>query len=353
VTDQPPPGPPYSPPPSGGTPPPPQQPGSYPPQGGGYGPPAQPPQGGGGYPPQQPPQQPGGYPPPQQPGGYPPPQQGGYAPPPPHQGGYPPPPPPESGGYPPPVAGSYPPPPGYGPGGEQPYNIGDAFSWSWNKFSKNAVPLIVATLVYGLIVGVILGVFFGIAYALAPAPVTTYSSTDTSFEYSSSQGWGVASYIVFGIGIFLVLIIGAAIQSAYTSRLLDIADGRPVEIGGFFKPRNVGQVLLAAIILVIAIYVGLFLCIIPGIILIFLTGFTFQALLDRNLSAVDAIKASYAIVKNNPGNSIIALLLSSIISSVGAAVCYIGAIVTGPIGALFLVYSYRKLSGGQVAPITP
>ncbi len=45
----------------------------------------------------------------------------------------------------------YPPvgPPGYG--GAQPYNVGEAFSWAWNKFTKNAGPLIIATLVYGLI----------------------------------------------------------------------------------------------------------------------------------------------------------------------------------------------------------
>ena len=43
-----------------------------------------------------------------------------------------------------------PPAPGYGGyGGEQPYSIGEGFTWAWNKFSKNAGALIVATLVYG------------------------------------------------------------------------------------------------------------------------------------------------------------------------------------------------------------
>ena len=79
-----------------------------------------------------------------------PPQSGGYAPPPPQSGGYPPPPPP--GGYPP--AG-----PGYGGYGTQPqYDVGDGFSWAWNKFTKNAGPLIIATLVYALVELVVVGI---------------------------------------------------------------------------------------------------------------------------------------------------------------------------------------------------
>ncbi|MDT5130239.1 MAG: hypothetical protein QOH54_5883, partial [Mycobacterium sp.] len=39
-------------------------------------------------------------------------------------------------------------------------NIGEAFTWAWNKFSKNAVPLIVATLIYGVIVGVLYAIVY-------------------------------------------------------------------------------------------------------------------------------------------------------------------------------------------------
>jgi uncharacterized membrane protein len=319
----------------------------------------------GGYPPPPPPQG-GGYPPPQQPsaGGYstppPPPQggqggyqmpppQGGYQTPPPQGGGYPPPP-PQSGGYPPP-AGGYPPVGGYG--ADQQYNVGDAFSWAWNKFSKNAAPLIVATLVYGLILSAVYGIFLGLAFAVAPAPVTNYETYDGGFSYESSSGFGVASFLMLSIGGLAFMIVAAAISSAYVSSLLDIADGRPVAIGDFFKPRNFGSVLVAGVIVSVATYVGFALCVIPGLIVGFLTIFTMYVLLDRNLAPIDAIKASSQIARAHVGDTIIAWLLSSLILAVGVAVCYIGVIVTGPIGALFMTYSYRRISGGQVAPATP
>ncbi|MGB8503208.1 MAG: hypothetical protein WCE29_13365, partial [Mycobacterium sp.] len=78
-------------------------------------------------------------------------------------GSYPPPPPPQGGGYQtPPPQGGYPASaggPGYGGyNAEQPYSVGDAFSWAWNKFTKNAGPLIIASLVYGLVISIILGI---------------------------------------------------------------------------------------------------------------------------------------------------------------------------------------------------
>ncbi len=50
---------------------------------------------------------------------------------------------------------------------------------------------------------------------------------------------------------------------------------------------------------------------------------------------------------------ILALLVIYAILFVGALACGIGLIVAMPVASLFLVYTYRKLTGGQVAPLTP
>jgi uncharacterized membrane protein len=330
------------------------------------------------YPPNQPP---GGYPPNQPPDGYPPPQQGGY-PPPPQQGGYPPPPqqggyppPPQQGGYPPPPQqGGYPPPPQQGgypqqgypqPGGypqsgypQQGYpgqggafDVGEGFSWAWNKFSKNAGALIVPTLVYGLIVAVIYGVFYGIAIALASTP--SYNDYGSGYSGSAGIGFGFASIAVMIVGLLVLIVAGGAIASAYVSGLLEVANGQPVTIGSFFKPRSIGPVILATLIVGVATGIGSVLCYLPGLVVALFTMFTTYVLLDRNLSPIDAIKASIDIVKANIGPAILAYIVAGLIGAVGALACGIGIIVSLPVSALFLVYAYRKLSGGQVAPLTP
>ncbi len=327
-------------PPPGGYPPP----GNYPPPQGNYPPPQ------GNYPPPQgdyPPPPQGNYPPPPQ-GGYPPPPQGGYPPPP--QGGYPPPPPPQGGYAPPPPAGY--PPAGY-PGGPAQYSVGDAFSWAWNKFSKNAAALIVPTLVYALIVGIVGGIVYGLAFALAPSGVTTYDSYDSGFSYEYSAGFGVASFIVLALGGLILLVLLAAISSAYISGILDIANGVPVTVGSFFKPRLIGPVIIATVLVGVATAIGNALCYLPGLIVSIFAFFTTVALLDRNLSAIDAIKASIDITKNNFVQVLITWLLFAVIIFVGSLLCGIGIIVAAPVAILFEVYAFRRLTGGQVAPLTP
>ncbi|MCB1290459.1 hypothetical protein [Mycolicibacterium sp.] len=310
---------------------------------GGYGAPPPPP--GWGYPP--PPA--GGYPPPP-PGAYPPPPAGAYPPPsaypPPPPGGYPPPPP---GGYPPPppAQGGYaPPPPGYG---APRYSIGEALSWSWNKFTKNPVPLIVATLVFGFI-GFALNLLERVAMdAVSPETFTSYDYGDTLIETTTSTltGGGIAVLI---LGAIIQIAVKGAIASAGYGGLLDIANGQSVSIGSFFRPRNIAAVVVAVLIVDILTAVGLVLCIIPGLAVMLFAWFTTVAIVDRNLSPIDGIRASIDIVKANFGQVLLASLTFIALIIVGALLCGVGLLVAVPVAYLFLVYTYRVLSGGSVAP---
>jgi uncharacterized membrane protein len=320
-------------------------------------------------PPGNPPPPPGGYPPPPPPGGYPPPPQGGYPPPPP-PGGYPPPPPPR--GYPPPPPGAYPPPPqgGYPPGGyppqpgypppggpgfggQRPYSIGEAFSWAWNKFSKNAGPLIVSTLVFGLIQFVLNAIVQSLAGAVAPTDYRSYTSDESGFSYAWGGSYGAASIGVLIIGWLVMLVVGGWISSAYFGGILDIANGREVTFGSFFKARSVGNVIIASLIVGVITSIGLLLCVVPGLIASILLMFTIVALLDRNLAPLDAVKTSFGITTANFGNALLAWLVIVAVTIVGALLCGVGLLVAVPVAALILVYTYRHLTGGQVAPATP
>jgi uncharacterized membrane protein len=340
-------------PPPGGFPPPPP-PGGAPteyipqaPQGGGYPPPP-----GGGFPP--PPQ--GGYPPPPQ-GGYPPPPgQGGYAPPPPPPGGAYPPPPPPQGGFAPPPPGAYPP-AGYqygAPGGAAPFSVGDALSWAWNKFTKNPAPLIVSVLVYGLIVGVIASIVQFSALGLADTSVSSYSADDAGFSYSYNvTSLGPASIAILVLGYLVLLVVAAAISSAQYVGLLGIADGQPTTIGSFFKPRYIGPMIVLTLIVGVLVGIGYVLCVIPGLIVALFAMFAHPILVDRNLSPIDSLKASIEIVKANVGQVILVWLVAGLIAAAGVLACGVGVLVSGPVASLMLVYTYRRLSGGQVAPLTP
>ena len=321
-------------------------PGAYPPPG--YGPPPGPPPGYGpppGPPPGYGPPQPGyGAPPP--PPGYGPPPQPGYGPP---QPGYGPPP-----GYPPPPG--YGPPPGYPPPPGLGFNVGDAFSWAWNKFSKNLGPLILAFLLY-TVVGLVL---HGLVFVVLGGATANTTGADGDYGTSFTAGLDNVGFLVLQIVAF---VFGIFVQAAFLSGALDLADGRPVTVGSFFKPRNFGKVVLAALLL--ALITGLLdaLSLLPSFIFgllslvliavfAFFTLFTIAFATDRALAPIDALKASYTTVRSNVGATLLSFLVQGLVLLVGFLACGVGIIVAGPVALLIQVYTYRRLSGGQVAPLT-
>jgi uncharacterized membrane protein len=207
--------------------------------------------------------------------------------------------------------------------------------------------------VYGLIV-IVLQVIVNLVQAAVSPGVSDYTSSGSGFSYSwSTTSMGLGGLLVSIVGWFLSLIVGAAIQSGYISGVLDIANGQQVSVGSFFRPRNIGQVIVAGLIVGVITTIGLFLCVIPGLLASILLMFTVVALLDRNLSAVDAVKTSFDLNKANFGPAFLTWIVGVAIVFAGAILCGVGLLVAVPVAALFLVFAWRRISGGQVAPLTP
>ncbi|GLD22701.1 hypothetical protein Mkiyose1386_06940 [Mycobacterium kiyosense] len=311
-----------------GYPPPPRH--GAPPPGGGYGAPPPPPPS---YTPAPPPQgPPGGY---QAPGGY-----GGPPPPPPGYGAPSAPP----AGYPPPGYGA----PAGGPGAS--FSVGEAFSWAWGKFTKNAAALAVAGVIF--VVG--LGILFAILYTsliagMMNASTTTYDPNTGAYQTDASLG---AGSLILGLLLGLLLaVVSFYMQASFISGSLDVADGKPVTVASFLKPRNFGPVLLTALLVMVGTSIGSILCYIPGLIFSFLTMFALQFAVDRSLSPVDSIKASIALTRANVGPSLLTWLVQIAVMLVGEFACGVGLIVAIPVAFLIQTYAYRKLTGGYVAPL--
>jgi uncharacterized membrane protein len=304
---------------------------------------------GGGY---QPPPPPPGYGTPPPPSGYGASQPPGYsAPPPPPSGGY--------GGQP----GYGQPPAGYGPpaGGPIPYSVGDAFNWSWNKFSKNSGPLILSFLIYAVglaILGIILSAIAAAAGLIGATATTTTHTTSYGTTYESTDaGAGGAGFfgsmLIMALLGFVFAILWFYIQASYMKGCLEVADGRPVTVASFLRPPgNLGSVILAALLVAAGTAVGSLLCIIPGLLFGFFALFTIPFVVDRGLPPVDAIKASIATVRQNFWSAVLAYIVTYLVIYLGALACYVGLLVSAPVGLLMLTYTYRRLSGGQLAPVT-
>ncbi len=264
--------------------------------------------------------------------------------------GSPPTPPPGYGtpGYGSPAAG-YPPQPGYGGPPNQDFSVGDAFKWAWDKFSKNAVALIVSYLIYRVALGSL-----NLISRLVTGGLDQASHTSTTHGGETTSGAPALAIAAAVIGLILALVSFALEAYAFAALItgcLDIADGRPVTIGSFFRPRNFGPAILAALLVGILATVGLILLIIPGLVFLFFASLTTYFVVDRSLGPVDALKASIATVRSNSGAVMMALLVTIGTTIAGIAACCVGLIVAVPLNTLIWTYTYRKLSGGQVVGI--
>lgn len=267
----------------------------------------------------------------------------GSPPPPPSGGGWgstPPPPPPGGGaGYPPP-GGGYPPPPG-GPGfsglpgagaGPENYSVGTAFSYGWKKFQQNLLPLVLITLV--LVVGV--------AAVQVVGNLVTSSFSDTAGGF-----FGIATIVSLLFSAISVA-VQVIVQAGIIKGSLMLTRGQQIDVGTAFSGINWAQVVIAGLVIGVATFIGLLLCVLPGLVVIFFTSYTLYFVIDRNQDAFTAIRSSIDMVRNHFGVLILFFLASVAAYIVGACLCGVGLLVAIPVVVLAQAYTFRTLNNDPV-----
>jgi uncharacterized membrane protein len=264
-------------------------------------------------------------------------------------GGMPPPPPPPiqpptgPGGY---GAAAPPPPPVTGAGG---YDAVEAIKYGWAKFSKNAGPFVVGALIVAAI-----SIGFSLLGQLLAAAIFDTSPTRTIDPDTGLVTFESAGFLTGFLANALVSFVGQVITTLALAGLLkmafDAVDGREVSLGTMFEGWDKVQVLVATILVGLATFVGILLCVIPGIIVAVLTAFTTAFVVDKKLGAVDAIKASIALVRDNLGPVIVWILLAIVCAVVGAIACGVGLLVAIPVILVSQAYTVRALTGGEISP---
>lgn len=299
---------------------------------------------------------------------------------PPAGGAYPPPP-----GYgTPPAGGATPPPPGYGtpppaspygqpdpgqqqpygqqqPDGQQPYgqpygqqpyaaapgqvDIGSAFSWAFTKFGQNWVTFVIGTLLWflgiAIVTGIVSTVFGGVGSLLG----SDGSSIGGAFALASA---GIGGAITSAVAILLSSVFTAVVIR--TS--LKVTDGRPVALGDMFDFSQAAQVFLLGLLLAVSTAVLNFVPVIgwfAQIAIAYFAFFAYHLIVDRNLGAIDAIRASMQLQTRNVGSSVLVVLVAGVTVFVGLLLCGVGVLVGGPVAALFSAYAYRRLTDGHIA----
>lgn len=123
--------------------------------------------------------------------------------------------------------------------------------------------------------------------------------------------------VIVGILTLILLVIGAVLITAYygAQYLIGVASEHKVRLGtveAYRKVMNKVPAMLAFnVIYTLLVLVGLFLLIIPGLILLARGSLGIVALLDENLGPIAALKRSFALTKKHVNEMLGALFASS------------------------------------------
>jgi len=222
-------------------------------------------------------------------------------------------------------------------------SVGDAFSWGWTKFTQQVGPFLLGVLAYLAVIVVVSAVLFAVVLGGTVASV----DPDTQ-ELRNGAGVGlVLSYLLVAA---VAVLLSAFMQAGVTRATLEVADGRRIEVGTFFRFDDFGKVVVAALLVGLGTAVGTLLFVIPGLVFAFLAQFTLFYVIDKRMAPVDAIRASFTLVSRNLGTVLLLFLAVYAANLVGSALCGIGQLVSFPVGLLATTWMYRRLQDEPVAP---
>lgn len=166
---------------------------------------------------------------------------------------------------------------------------------------------------------------------------------------------GVASYLseqstFFSVVNIIVTVFTCWLYIGLLHIMFDIVDGREVAFNRLFSAT--GASLLHYIVVMIlsglAVFAGLILLVVPGIIVGIMLAFSVYVLVDKNRGPIESMKASSALTKGHRTNLFWFFIVMALINMLGAIVFVVGLLVSVPVTLLAMVYVYRLLDSNTV-----
>ncbi len=263
-----------------------------------------------------------------------------------------PPPPPAAPTPPPPPPMAAPAPP---PAPKSGVDVGAALSWAIAKFQQHAGILIgLAAVVWAVN---LVGTLINKGIANAAADNCAKSSVTINQDGTFTTGGVTCATGIFaniGASILVAIVVGAlaAILSIGIYRAaLKTTLGETPSFAHLTSTEHLVAYIVTAIVVGILAAVGLLLCIIPGLIVLFLFQFAPLYSLDKGEGIGDAMRSSYQAVVANVVPVILAVIVVAVASILGNLqfIYNILTLVTLPFSALFIAHVYRQLNHEQIA----
>ncbi|MBI1350599.1 MAG: hypothetical protein GC156_05715 [Actinomycetales bacterium] len=233
-----------------------------------------------------------------------------------------------------------PPPPEGAPRGA---NVGLAMSWAFDRFKANAAAFVGLAAVVTVI---------QLVQGLGTRPIqnilTDCSNPQTPGQVNAcTAAIGVSAVVAIGIGLVFALLAFIA-QIGVQRAAIRSTQGVAPTFAEMFTTQYLGRYILFTIVFVILFIVGLALCILPGLFVMFVLQLGPYYILDKGYSVGDAMKASWQAVTRNMSAALLMTVINVLVYFIGGLVFGLLTLVTLPFGALFTSHLYRQFNHEEI-----
>lgn len=210
------------------------------------------------------------------------------------------------------------------------FSIAESLEVGWDVTKNNFVTMLgafVVTLLAGLLPLVMLAVFVMVLGTDSPV-----------------------SQIFASVAGFASLIISCILSMGMLKLTLDLVDKHPTDFNQLFScyPLTFSAV-VAALILGIAFQIGLFLLMVPGIILFIKLQFFPFFIVEDGCGPIEALQKSWQLTKGVKWKIFLFDLVMCLLNGFGSICFGVGVFVTAPITVVAASFIYRRLQASSQA----
>jgi len=182
---------------------------------------------------------------------------------------------------------------------------------------------------------------------------------NAAMEAMKNNFWTIViGYITWMVAVLLlnityigILLVPALYIGMFRFNLSCIRN-QSVTISDIFRGFDLfGPSLAWAFVHTLLVFLGLLLCILPGIYLSIAWVFSLMILADKKYGFWESMEISRQVITANWGWMFLLLLISGLIAALGILGCFIGVFITAPFSALMIAAAYTRAFDSQDATV--
>lgn len=226
----------------------------------------------------------------------------------------------------------YPPqaPPGGRPIGAA-LDIGTAMTWAWAAFRADP------------------GTF--ILLALAPIAVGVVASLLMVVAFIPAL-FGDLGIVVGVLGFTAVLVatmvVSFVVSRAMYTAALGMCDGRRPAASLLVDFSGLGSFVAVMLLYSLVVSLGMLACVLPGLVAAVAFIWAPWAVIDQRVDAIEAMRRSWTITRDRPGEILVFLLVLSLVGAAATALCFVLAIAVMPLQHLAMAWAWRRIQGQPI-----